>query len=223
MKVKICGLTTPEDALLAVELGADLLGLNFYPPSPRFVAPARAAEIARAVAGRVPLVGVFVNRPAAEVEEIAETVGLDLIQLHGDEGPEEVAGFGRRAVKVFRRRELPGRDEVAAYPDAWGFLFDVPHDTLYGGTGVAWAWGEVAGAPELPELVGGRPVLLAGGIGPGNAAEIARAVAISGIARRMTVGVDVCSGVESAPGRKDRALLERLFAEVRNGQSSSPA
>lgn len=215
--IKICGITRPEDAVLAVELGADLLGLNFYPPSPRFVTARRAAEIARAVAGRAPLVGVFVNRPRVQIEELVEAVGLDLVQLHGDEGPEQTAVFGARALKVFRRKELPTADEMAAYPESWGFLFDVPHATLYGGSGQTWPWEAVVGAPDLAARVAGRPVLIAGGVGPDNAAQILRAASRSG--GRLTLGIDVCSRVESAPGIKDRVLLERLFAEVRDGES----
>lgn len=220
--VKICGVTRPEDAELAVELGADLVGLNFYPPSPRFVETARAVEIARAVAGRVPLVGVFVNRPREEIEELVETVGLARVQLHGDEGPGEAAAFGARAVKVFRRPELPPAAELAAYRQVWGFLFDVPHATLYGGTGEAWSWGRIVAAPDLAERVAGRPVLVAGGVGPGNAAGILRAAAAAG-GPRPQLGLDVCSGVESAPGIKDRDLLERFFSEVRDGQSPDGA
>ncbi|HEV7518540.1 MAG TPA: phosphoribosylanthranilate isomerase, partial [Thermoanaerobaculia bacterium] len=96
VKVKVCGVTRPEDALLAAELGASYLGLNFFPGSPRYVAPARAREIAAAVAGRVSLVGVFVNCPPAEVAAIDAEVGLDFLQWSGDEGPEEVNRFAGR-------------------------------------------------------------------------------------------------------------------------------
>jgi phosphoribosylanthranilate isomerase len=217
--IKICGVTRPEDAELAVELGADLLGLNFYPPSPRFVETARAVEIARAVAGRVPLVGVFVNRPRDEIEALVGAVGLARVQLHGDEGPEETALFGERAVKVFRRRGLPPAQELAAYRHVWGFLFDVPHATLYGGTGQKWSWSRIVAAPDLAARVAGRPVLVAGGVGPGNAAGILRAAAAAPEGARLRLGLDVCSRVESAPGVKDRDLLERFFSEVRDGQS----
>jgi nucleotide-binding universal stress UspA family protein len=127
--IKICGVTRPEDAALAAALGADLVGLNFHPPSPRFLDPrrdlSRLLEIA-AAAGGLPLVGVFVGLPVAEVEETAAAVGLALVQLHGGEGPEVVARFGARAIKVFRRTGLPSPEELARYADAWGFLFDAP-------------------------------------------------------------------------------------------------
>lgn len=208
--VKICGVTRPEDADLAAALGADLVGLNFYPPSPRCLSVEAAHAVAAAVAGRSLVAGVFVDRPRAEVEEIAGRVGLDLVQLHGDEGPEDAAAYGARALKAFR--VAPAEDEALdpalldPYPDAWGFLFDLRHDRLYGGTGRAWRHGALAGVAAAAGAKG-RPVLIAGGIRPGNARA---ALTASGAS-----GVDVCSGVESAPGVKDPLLLERLMAEVR--------
>ncbi|HEV2852912.1 MAG TPA: phosphoribosylanthranilate isomerase [Thermoanaerobaculia bacterium] len=208
VKVKICGVTDPANALAAVELGADYLGLNFYPGSPRFVDAGRALEIASAVAGRVPLVGVFVNAPAGEIEEIAGRVGLDLVQFSGDEGPEAVAPFAGRALKAFRTGGLPGREEMAAYGELWGVLIDAPHGSLYGGTGTAWDYGSVrGGAPER--------LFLAGGLGPDN---VRRAVETA-----RPWGVDVCSRVESAPGVKDVELLRRLFLEVRHGETQNPS
>lgn len=207
VKVKICGVTDPANALAAVELGADYLGLNFYPGSPRFVDAGRALEIARAVAGRVPLVGVFVNAPAGEIEEIAGRVGLDLVQLSGDEGPEAVAPFAGRALKAFRTGALPDREEIASYGDLWGVLIDAPHGSLYGGTGAAWDYGSASG-------FSGR-LFLAGGLGPDN---VRRAVETA-----RPWGVDVCSRVESAPGVKDLELLRRLFLEVRHGETQTPS
>ena len=208
VKVKICGVTDPANALAAVELGADYLGLNFYPGSPRYVETGRALEIAGAVAGRVPLVGVFVNAPAAEIEEIAGRVGLDLIQLSGDEEPDAVAPFAGRAIKAFRTGGLPGREEIAAYGAVWGVLIDAPHGSLYGGTGAAWDYGSVRG--DAPERL-----FLAGGLGPDN---VRRAVETA-----RPWGVDVCSRVESAPGVKDVELLRRLFLEVRHGETQTPS
>ena len=226
--VKICGIARPEDALAAADLGADYLGLNFYPPSPRFVDLGAAREIAAAVAGRVPLVGVFVNRPAAEVEDVAAATGLALVQFSGDEGPHEVAPFAGRAIKAFRTGAHPGEAALAPYGEIWALLVDARDDhrglrdrrerhehgdrqgrddhggrgaSLYGGTGRTWSYGEVA------PLAAVRRVFVAGGIGPGNAR---RAVASGAF------GIDVCSGVEKAPGIKDRGLLERLFEEVRH-------
>jgi len=192
VKVKICGVTDPANAAAAVEMGADYLGLNFYPGSPRFIAAERAREIAGAVGGRVPLVGVFVNASPGEIVETAERVGLDLVQFSGDEGPEAVMPFAARAIKVFRAGRLPGREELAAWSAVWGILIDAPHRGLYGGTGEAWDYGAAA------ELAG-RRTFLAGGIGPDNAR---RAVAAA-----RPWAIDVCSRVESAPGIKDLELL----------------
>jgi phosphoribosylanthranilate isomerase len=198
--VKICGVTCVEDARLAAELGAAFIGLNFYPPSPRTLQPAAAREIADAVRGRARVVGVFVNRPAGEVRAIEQDVGLDLLQFHGDEGPADLEPWGARALKVFRS----GGDLAAVcpdlYPAAWGFLFDLYHPTLYGGTGAPWDYAPLSG------LGLSRPFFVAGGIRPDNAR---RALAESG-----AFGVDVCSGVERAPGVKDPWLLERLFQEI---------
>lgn len=199
LEVKICGVTRVEDAILAVDLGATLLGLNFWPRSPRYLEIERAREIADAVRGRVRLVGVFVDAPRAEVEEVDRALGLDLIQFHGDEGPGFVEAWGERAIKVFRLNGPPRAEDLDAYRRVWGFLFDVRHPD-YGGTGVAWEYATLAG------LGAARPFLVAGGIGPDNAR---RALADSG-AR----GIDVCSGVESAPGIKDPHRLQRLFSEV---------
>lgn len=204
VKVKVCGVTDPADALAAVEMGADYLGLNFYKGSPRFVTADRAREIAGAVRGRVPLVGVFVNLHPDEIGETVERVGLDLVQLSGDEGPEAAGPFAERTIKAFRTGGLPGREALTAWSAVWGILIDAPHGTLYGGTGTAWDYGTAAALAD-------RRLFLAGGIGPDNArraVETARPFAI-----------DVCSRVESAPGIKDLELLRRLFQEVRHGET----
>jgi phosphoribosylanthranilate isomerase len=247
--VKVCGVTRPEDADLAAALGADLIGLNFYPPSPRCLTVEAACAVAAAAAGRVLLAGVFVDRPRAEVEEIAARVGLDLIQLHGGESAEEAAAYGGRAIKVFRVATAggaPAGDEPAGgqparvvpaggapvgdapgsvprfdpalltpFPAVWGFLFDVRHERLYGGTGRGWRYGALAGIAAAAGARGtkSRPLLVAGGVGPGN---VRAALAESGAS-----GADVCSGVESAPGVKDPLLLERLMAEVRSMREMS--
>jgi phosphoribosylanthranilate isomerase len=213
VKVKVCGVTDPANALAAVELGADYLGLNFYPASPRFVEVGRALEIAGAVRGRVPLVGVFVNSSRAEVESIAGRVGLDLLQFSGDEGPEAVAPFADRAIKVFRTGGLPGTDELAAWRDAWGILIDAPHGTLYGGTGAAWDYGTIDGTIGEDGGLSGRRLFLAGGLGPDNVRRVVESV--------RPYAIDVCSRVESRPGIKDLELLRRLFQEVNHGATQA--
>ncbi len=210
IKIKVCGITSPSDALAAAELGADYLGLNFYRASPRYIEPGRALAIAEAVRGssrKVPLVGVFVNSTRAEVESIDESVGLDLLQFHGDEEAGFVAPFAGRAIKAFRTGGLPSPEDLAVW-DTWGVLIDAPHGTLYGGTGAAWEYGRVA------SVASGRRLFLAGGLGPDNARRAAESV--------RPYAIDVCSRVESRPGIKDLELLRRLFQEVRHGETQTP-
>jgi phosphoribosylanthranilate isomerase len=202
--VKICGITSAEDARLAVAAGADALGFVFWPMSPRKVDPARAAAIARELPPFVLRVGVFVDMPRAEMARIADAVGLDLLQLHGDEPPEALAGLPRRAIKAVRVGKGFAADEAMRYAGcAAGLLVDtrMPGETqLPGGTGVPFDWALVKGLAErVPFLV------LAGGLGPANVAEAVRAVAPH--------AVDVSSGVETLPGRKDPAKV-RAFVEA---------
>ena len=202
MKVKICGVTSAEDALAAAAAGADLLGLNFYPPSPRALDAARARAIAdavRAVAPGILLVGVFADRPPREVAAIDRAVGLDLLQFSGDEPAAAVRSHELRAVKAFRTAGPPPEEALSLYSEIFGVLIDARHGSLYGGTGNAWDFASVA------PLAAERRVLVAGGIRPGNVA----AALASG-----AWGIDVCSGVESSPGVKDPRLLARLFEEV---------
>jgi phosphoribosylanthranilate isomerase len=211
-RVKICGVVDPANARLAAEMGADFIGLNFYVRSPRYVDPDRAREIAAAAReGGAQIVGVFVNLSAAEVGDIAGRVGLDLLQFSGDEPPEAVAPFADRAVKVFRTGGDPGAERLVAWEDVWGWLFDAPHGSLYGGTGSDWSYDAVAGITGQAKE---RRVFLAGGLGPGN---VRRAVEAG-----RPFAVDVCSRVESAPGIKDPELLRRLFEEVRNAEIQAP-
>jgi phosphoribosylanthranilate isomerase len=206
-KVKICGVIDPDNAWMVVNLGADFLGLNFYPRSPRYVGLGRAQEIAEAVRGRTILVGVFVNASPAEIEETVARVGLDLVQLSGDEASEPFAHLASRSIKVFRTGGDPGDEALAPWVDGWGLLFDAPHGALYGGTGNTWGYDTVS---RIMDRLAGRRVFLAGGLGPDN---VRQAI---GVARPFAV--DVCSRVESAPGLKDPELLRRLFEEVRNAQ-----
>jgi phosphoribosylanthranilate isomerase len=203
--VKICGVTRTEDAELVAELGADFVGFNFYPGSPRCLTLETARELNRALAGSgVRTVGVFVNRPPEEVARLAEALELDLLQFHGDEGPALLARHGARAIKVFRRAPPPVPAVLAAYSGAWGFLFDLPKAGEFGGSGSAWDYRAVAGVAVAPQRL-----LVAGGIGPDNARA---ALSASG-----ADGIDLCSRIESAPGIKDRALLRALFEELSHG------
>ncbi len=204
--VKICGITNLEDALRAAALGADLLGFVFHPPSPRYVTPETAGEIGAAVREEAPsvrTVGVFVDLPPETVRAIAAQCGLDCVQLHGSEPPAAAAYLtdaGFEVFKAFRVRdgaELDGLDRyrVAAY------LLDAYSPALPGGTGRTFDW-EIA----LRAKAHGR-IILAGGLTPDNVAQAIRAV--------RPWGVDVSTGVEAAPGRKDHSKLERFIAAVR--------
>ncbi len=194
-RVKICGVTRVEDAELAVELGADFLGLNFYPASPRCLDLATARRIVDAVVGRVRLVGVTVNAGARRIEEISSLV--ELIQFHGEESAEAMRPWAKRAIKVLRP-EAREAQPAARYPDVWGFLLE-PRRPGHGGSGQPWDYGSAV----LPAT--DRPTFVAGGIDPHNVRAAAAGV----------WGIDVCSGVESKPGVKDARLMKRLFSELR--------
>jgi len=217
--VKLCGMTRPEDADAAAALGATMVGINFWPHSARYVEVERAVEIAQAVAGKIPVVGVFVNEETVRIDEIAAEVGLDLIQLHGDEPSSVVAEFGSRAIRALRLESsdsFPSMESSSFLSssssssflesEVFCFLIDAPAGARYGGTGVEWDWLRARDFVARTRV----PVLIAGGIGPGNARK---ALAASGAA-----GVDLASGVESAPGIKDLEKMKRLFEEVRVGE-----
>ncbi len=222
--VKVCGVTTAEDALMACDLGAELIGLNFYPPSPRAVRVEQGMQIREAIGDRASLVGVFVNRPLDEVAEIEERVALDLVQFHGDEPWQAIEPWAKRAIKVLRAGAGWEPRLLHDWRDFWAVLFDTPREAiarpqepgvaqaLWGGTGVSWSFDRVA------EVTREQRVLVAGGISPENVASVV--TALDGV-----WGIDVCSGVESSPGVKDRAKLERLFEEINHGktQDSEPS
>lgn len=203
-RVKICGITRVEDAEVALRLGAEFVGLNFYAESPRCVEVADAARLRRRIGDRASVVGVFVNHPRPEVERIEREVGLDLLQFHGDEGPRDLEPFAGRAIKVFRVADALPDGELVSYTTVWGFLFDSARGAGYGGSGAPWEWSAAGALPR------GRPVLIAGGIRPDNVRDL-----LEGLA---PWGIDVSSGVESAPGRKDPVLMERLFEEIAHAQ-----
>ena len=194
VRVKICGVTRLEDALLATRLGADALGFNFWPRSRRYLAP----EAARAIVDRLPpfvtTVGVFVDQPPSEVLEAAARSGVEVLQLHGDESPEEVAAYPRPTVKALRLEGPVDLDLLARYR-VRAFLLDAP-SAGFGGSGVTCDWALARAAAERV------PVILAGGLTPQNLAQAIRAV--------RPYGVDVASGVESSPGVKDPEKLRRF-------------
>jgi phosphoribosylanthranilate isomerase len=189
IKVKICGITSREDAMGALDAGADALGFVFYSRSPRYIAPKAAAEIIASLPPFISNVGLFVNASAQEVRQIIERTGIDTLQFHGDEPAEYCAPFLRQCIKAFR---VANADSLRQLPEfqtrAWLLDSFVPGE--HGGTGVKFNWALANRAVSL-----NRPVILAGGLTSENVQEAIRQV--------RPYAVDVSSGVESSPGKKD--------------------
>ncbi len=202
MEIKICGITNAEDAQAAVEYGADALGFIFHPPSPRYVSPVDAKSIIDSLPDKpVCKVGVFVNVIQARINEIVTYCGLDLIQLHGDESPEYCLRFPAlkliKAVSPRSTEDLKSLDEYTVR----SFLIDFRCRGLYGGTGKTCDWGLAA------TIAREKPLILSGGLGPENLEEAIRNVS--------PPAVDICSGVESAPGNKDHEKMRMAVEKVR--------
>jgi phosphoribosylanthranilate isomerase len=202
VKVKICGLTSVEDALAAIEAGADALGFMFYAPSPRCVTTKQAAGIIRCLPGLVTKVGVFVNPAEDEVRRAISECGIDTLQFHGEEPPEFCRRFGLKALKAFRVQGPEVLTLLSKYADTTWLLDSFVAGTR-GGTGNTFNWEIAAQAVKL----GGR-VVLAGGLTPENVAEAVRVV--------RPYALDVSSGVESAPGRKDATKVRAFIAAARS-------
>ena len=199
-RIKICGLTRAEDVHAAVEAGADALGLVFYPPSPRFVAPESAASLARLVPPFVTTVGLFVNATPEFVREVLAAVPINLLQFHGDEDEAYCRQFDRPYVKAARMK--PGVDLLqyaAAFSSAQAILVDAFVEG-YGGGGKVFDWNLIP--PTLP-----KPLILSGGLDAGNVGEA--------VARVRPAAVDVSSGVEAAKGIKDSSKIRAFVAAVR--------
>lgn len=201
-RVKICGITTWEDARLAVDLGACALGFNFYPPSPRSVTPADAWGIIRRLPPFVETVGVFVDWPPLVVDALARALRLSAVQLHGMESPQEVAKLGRarRVVKAIRVRKGFHMSSLRRYGSADAILLDGFAVGLHGGTGRTINWDLARDAGRVARII------LAGGLAPENVAEAIRVA--------KPYAVDVATGVEKRPGHKDPAKMRALFAAV---------
>ena len=197
VKVKICGITSLEDALTAVEAGADALGFVFYPRSPRHILPEQAADIIRKLPPFVQTVGLFVDEELSIVNENADRCGLDIIQLHGEEPPGYCSSVRRRVVKAFRVKDITTLEALEQYTVS-GCLLDAWSPAAHGGTGQTFNWEIAAEAVKR-----GHRVILAGGLTPDNVVE--------GIRQVRPYGVDVSSGVESAPGRKDAHRINRFI------------
>jgi phosphoribosylanthranilate isomerase len=198
--VKVCGITCAEDAAVAVEAGADLLGFNFYAPSPRYVTPEAAAPLVRSLPRHVRAVGILVNPSPEEVRTVISVAGIALLQFHGDEPAAFCGGFAVPAMKALRVASLADLEAAAAaYPDGW-LLADTADPLLYGGTGRALPIEPIARG------LAGR-LFLAGGLLPETVTDVVRRV--------RPLGVDVCSGVESCPGRKDHARLRTFIRHAK--------
>jgi phosphoribosylanthranilate isomerase len=204
-RIKICGIRDPRMAEAAARAGADAIGLVFHDASPRAVQAAQAREIAAAIPAFVTAVGLFVNPDAARVTAVRDAVPLGMLQFHGDEAPDFCAQFGLPWIRAFRVG--PGTDLLECerrFPRASALLLDAQVPGQFGGTGTPFDWSLVP--REL-----GRPVVLSGGLEPGNVGAAIRAV--------RPWAVDVSSGVESARGVKDAALIEEFVRSVRDADA----
>ena len=199
VKVKICGITNYKDAVVAVDMGADLLGFNFYRKSPRYIKPEKCVEIIRKLPAFVDTVGVFVNEPIERIFEIKNLCQLDWVQLHGDESPEFCGDFlsdnvlTMKAIRVKDAKDIEKAEDF--FTDA--ILLDAFDPAKYGGTGISFDW-NILGHMN-------KRVFLAGGVNPGNAVQ---AVELG------VYGIDVCSGIEQHPGKKDHKKMKKLFDNI---------
>ncbi|HEY3490685.1 MAG TPA: phosphoribosylanthranilate isomerase [Candidatus Deferrimicrobiaceae bacterium] len=210
-RVKICGVMTPEDARMAVGFGADAIGINFCRQSPRYLDPSRAGEVVDTVGDQALVVGVFADEKPETVGSIAKALGLGAVQLCGDESPEDAARVPVRVLKV--ARFVPGVDLAAAYGGypCEALLFDAHRPGTFGGTGLTLDWpalGMRVGTLRRPD---GTPIcwMLAGGLTPENVREA--------IVAARPFGVDVASGVESAPGKKDPGKVREFITRAKEG------
>jgi phosphoribosylanthranilate isomerase len=203
VQIKICGVTNARDAKASIELGAHLIGLNFYPQSPRYIEPKVGRQIVDALPTNTGAVGVFVDGNADEIRKTANTAGMRCVQLHGNFSPEmarELAGEFR-VIRVFSTDPQFRPEDVSFFPDS-DVLIDAHHPDLRGGTGRTCNWQAARAA-----LAFARFLILSGGL---NAQNVGRAIAVV-----TPHAVDVCSGVESAPGVKDYRALENFIGAVR--------
>ncbi|HET7698919.1 MAG TPA: phosphoribosylanthranilate isomerase [Vicinamibacterales bacterium] len=197
--VKICGITTPQDALAAVSCGASALGLVFWPSSPRAVDAARAREILAVVPALVSVIGVFVNQ-VAEAKRLAAELQLSAVQFHGDESPDDCVRAGVRVIKAVPVKDASAIDAALALPESVTVLLDAHDPIKRGGTGAAIDWSIAR------EIARRRLTILSGGLTPENVNDA--------LAMVRPWAIDVSSGVEEAPGRKDIQKMLMLFATM---------
>ncbi len=201
VKVKVCGITSREDALLAVKLGADALGFIFA-PSPRLVTPEVARSVICALPPFVQTIGVFVNEDPKRIREIIRFCGLDLVQFHGDESPEVCEAFMPRAIKAIRLKNKSIIEDTGTYlGKVRALLFDTYSRKKRGGTGKTLDWGMAVRAKQAQ-----IPIILAGGLNPGNIED--------SILNVRPFAVDVNSGVEERPGKKSPVLMREMMEKI---------
>jgi len=202
VKVKICGITNLDDAKAAVDMGADLLGFNFYPKSPRYLTVEKAIEIIDQIPTFVDTAGIFVNPTAEQIKEITDHGFLNWMQLHGDETPrfcETLKWFHVKTIKAIRVRSAEDIARIEQFhTDA--ILLDAFNSKLYGGTGETFDW-------DLIGDINSKRIFLAGGINAENAADAVRL---------GVYGIDACSGIESSPGKKDHKKMQQLFENIKH-------
>jgi phosphoribosylanthranilate isomerase len=200
VKIKICGITNYPDAAAAVDVGADILGFNFYPESPRYITPEKAEQIINRLPAFVDVAGVFVNAPPGQIKETINRCQLNWVQLHGDEDPQfcrSLLNLDVKTIKAIRIKKQKDIQQTENYfTDA--VLLDAFDLKKYGGTGVSFDWNIIGNITKR--------VFLAGGINPDNAAK---AIELG------VYGIDICSGIESKPGKKDHKKMKKLFENIR--------
>ena len=207
IRVKICGITRPEDGVMTARLGADAIGLVFYPPSPRFVSPEQARRIILALPPLITTVGLFVNAEPAAVRAVLSVAPLTLLQFHGDEEPDYCAAFGwpyLKAVPMGAGADV--YDYEQRFATAAGLLLDSHGGAQTGGSGRGFDWARIPAERH-------KPLILAGGLHPGNVAAAIRQV--------RPDAVDVSSGVEAAKGVKDGALIRAFLQGVNEGENNA--
>jgi phosphoribosylanthranilate isomerase len=200
-KVKICGITNVDDAVAAMDMGADMLGFNFYPDSPRYVTPEQATDIINKLPAFIDTAGVFVNASIEHIHETNAVCQLDWVQLHGDEDPDFCRSLLSHNVKTMKAIRVKDQTDIeradSFFTDA--VLLDAFDPDKYGGTGLTFDWNVIGHISKR--------VFLAGGINPDNAAA---AVKLG------VYGIDVCSGIEAEPGKKNHRKMKKLFENIRH-------
>ncbi len=198
-KVKICGITNYLDAKTASEMGADIIGFNFYPDSPRYITPEKALKIITMLPAFIDIAGVFVNSSAEQITKIVKDCTLNWVQLHGDETDDFCKSISNLNIRTMKAIRVKGPEDIRKakeyHTDA--ILFDAFDSKQYGGTGKTFDWNIVGNIKKR--------IFLAGGINPKNAEDAVKL----GI-----YGIDICSGIESAPGKKDLKLMKELFDNI---------